>query len=101
MARDLATEMGLRFPLLMDEDRRAYRIAGLRSGSLLDLLRPSNFAAHRRAKAAGFSQKGVGKNPFQLGGSFVFAPGNADLLVRPSRTFGDNAPMEDLLSVLQ
>jgi hypothetical protein len=100
-ARELRDEMRLPFPILVDESRVAYRAAGLRSGSLLHLLRPANFTARRRAKAAGFEQKFVGKNPFQLGGSFVFGPGDVDVLSRPSETFGDNAPVADLLAAVR
>jgi hypothetical protein len=42
----------------------------------------------------------LGPNPFQLGGSFVFGPGNLDRYAHVSRTFGDNATVEDLLAAL-
>jgi hypothetical protein len=84
-------ESGITFPLLIDEQRRAYRAAGLRKGSLLHLLRKDNAIARKRAQSAGHRQRGLGKNPFQLGGSFVFGPGNVDLYVHISQTFGDNA----------
>ena len=41
-----------------------------------------------------------GKNPFQLGGSFVFGPGDVDRFAQISETFGDNASMESLLGAL-
>ena len=91
---------GITFPLLVDEDREAYRLAGLEMASLLHLLRRDNFAARRRAKAAGHRQRRLGKDPFQLGGSFVFAPGDVDLFAHVSETFGDNASPADLLAAL-
>lgn len=93
-------ETGIGFPLLVDEERRAYRAAGLKSGSLLHLLRRDNARARARARAAGHRQRRLGKDPFQLGGSFVFAPGDRDLYVHSSATFGDHAPVAELLAAL-
>jgi hypothetical protein len=97
-ARYFREESGIGFPLLIDADRQAYRAAELRRASLWHLLRRDNFAARRRAKAAGQRQHRLGKDPFQLGGSFVFGPGDVDLFAHVSQTFGDNAPVGDLLA---
>lgn len=94
-------ETGITFPLLVDPERIAYKAAALKSGNLLHLLRRDNGEARARAKAAGFRQHGLGKDPFQLGASFVFAPGNRDLFVHLSQTFGDNADPKTLLDVLR
>jgi hypothetical protein len=88
------------FPLLVDENREAYKAVGLKHASLLHLLRRDNMQARRRAQAAGHKQHRLGKDPFQLGGSFVFAPGNRDLFVHISDTFGDNASPKDMLASL-
>ncbi len=88
------------FPLLVDENREAYKAVGLKHASLLHLLRRDNMQARRRAQAAGHKQHRLGKDPFQLGGSFVFAPGNKDLFVHVSETFGDNASPTDMLASL-
>ena len=93
-------ETGIRFPLLVDTDRAAYSAVGLRSASLLHLMRSDNVRARGRAKRGGHRQHRLGKDPLQLGGSFVFAPGDRDLFVHVSETFGDNAAMDDLLSAL-
>jgi hypothetical protein len=97
-ARAFREETGIAFPLLVDADRRAYRAAGLRRAHLWHLFRPDNFAARRRARAAGQRQHRLGKDPFQLGGSFVFGPGDVELYGHVSRTFGDTAPVADLLA---
>ena len=99
-ARLFREETGITFPLLIDEQRQAYRVAGLRSANLLHLLRRDNFRARKRAQAAGHRQHKLGPNPFQLGGSFVFAPGDLDRFAHLSRTFGDNASPADLLAAL-
>jgi hypothetical protein len=100
-ARMFREDTGIDFPLLIDQERRAYQVAGLRQANILHLFRGENAAARKRAKSGGHSQHKLGKNPFQLGGSFVFGPGNVDLFAHVSRTFGDNAPMEDLLAAIK
>ncbi len=93
-------ETAISFPLLIDAGRRAYQAAGLKSANVLHLLRSENSQKRKRARAAGHQQHRLGKNPFQLGGSFVFGPGNVDLFAHLSRTFGDNAAIADLLAAL-
>jgi len=99
-ARLFREETGITFPLLVDAERQAYRAVELKKANLLHLLRSDNAAARKRAKAGGFEQKKLGDNPFQLGGSFVFAPGNVDRFIHVSQTFGDNAAMADLLAAI-
>ncbi len=99
-ARAFRDDTGIGFPLLIDERRDAYRAAGLRSASILHLLRRDN-AARARARAAGHRQHRKGRNPFQLGGSFVFGPGNVDRFAHVSQTFGDNADPAVLLAALR
>jgi len=99
-AKFFREKTGIQFPLLIDDKREAYKTVGLRHASLLHLLRRDNMQARRRAQAAGHKQHRLGKDPLQLGGSFVFAPGNKDLFVHVSETFGDNASPEDLLKAI-
>jgi hypothetical protein len=99
-AKFFREKTGIDFPLLVDEKREAYKAIELKNASLLHLLRRDNAAARKRAQAAGHKQHKLGKDPFQLGGSFVFAPGNKDLFVHVSETFGDNASPKDILAAL-
>jgi hypothetical protein len=99
-ARSFRDESGIAFPLLVDVDREACRAAELRSASLLHLVRRDTFIARRRARAAGHRQGRLGPNPFQLGGSFVFGPGDRNRYAHLSETFGDNAPVSALLAPL-
>jgi hypothetical protein len=99
-ARVFREETGITFPLLVDETRKAYKAAELKEANILHLLRRDNAAYRKRAKEQGFRQVKLGKNPFQLGGSFVFGPGNVDRFVHISGTFGDNASSQELLAVL-
>jgi hypothetical protein len=100
-ARVFRADAGIGFPLLVDEARLAYRAAGLGSASLLHLFRPDNFTARARARAAGHRQGRIGAHPLQLGGSLVLGPGDVDRLVHRSRTFGDHAPVAELLAALR
>ncbi|HEX7078497.1 MAG TPA: peroxiredoxin-like family protein [Candidatus Eisenbacteria bacterium] len=93
-------ETGIDFPLLIDERRVAYDAAGLRSGGILELLRPFNLAARARAGREGHRQHRIGKDPFQLGGTFVLAPGDRDWFAHRSGTFGDVAEIDAVLAAL-
>jgi hypothetical protein len=99
-ARFFREKTGIQFPLLIDDKREAYKAVGLKHASLLHLLRRDNMQARKRAKAGGHKQHKLGKDPLQLGGSFVFAPGNKDLFVHVSETFGDNAAPADMLKAI-
>lgn len=99
-ANTFREEMRIGFPLFVDEERGAYRELGLKSANLLHMLRKDNAVARNRARAAGYRQHKLGRDPFQLGGSFIFAPGNVDKFGHISETFSDNAPMKDLLAAL-
>lgn len=100
-ARHFREDTGITFPLLVDEKRETYRAAELHKASLLHLLRKDNAMARKRAQAGGHRQHRLGKDPFQLGGSFVFGPGNVDRYTHVSQTFGDNASPDALLAVLK
>jgi len=99
-ARIFQQEAKIGFPLLIDEHRQTYEIANLKSANLLHLLRGDNFKSRKRARAAGHHQYKFGRNPFQLGGTFIFGPGNIDRYAHLSQTFGDNAPPATLLAAL-
>ena len=99
-ARIFRRDTGITFPLLIDEDRVAYRALDLGVGSVFSIFQKVNREARTRAVAAGHGQHKLGKNPFQLGGSFIFGPGNADLYAHANETFGDNAPMAELIEAL-
>jgi len=93
-------ETGITFPLLVDAERTTYKAAELKSANLFHIFRRDNGKARAIAKAAGFRQHSLGKDPFQLGASFVFGPGNRDLFVHINKTFSDDADPQTLLGVL-
>jgi len=99
-ARLFQQETGIDFPLLIDENLQAYKVANLKSANIFHLLRSDNFKSRDRAKSAGHHQHKLGRNPFQLGGTFIFGPGNVDRFAHLSQTFGDNATPATLLAAL-
>jgi AhpC/TSA antioxidant enzyme len=99
-ARQFREDAKITFPLFIDEKREAYKALGLGTASLLHMFRKDNAAARKRAKAAGHRQLKLGKDPFQLGGSFVFGPGNVDRFIHVSETFGDNADPAEILKAI-
>ena len=100
-ARRFREDAGIGFPLLVDEKRRAYRAVRLRSASPLSVLSSDVREARRRAARAGHRQHRLGEHPLQLGGSFVFGPGDHDLFVHLASHFGDNAPADELVAVVR
>jgi hypothetical protein len=99
-ARLFREEARISFPLLVDDQRTAYKAAELKSGNLFHIFRRDNSEARARAQAAGHRQHRLGKNPFQLGASFIFAPGDRDVFTHLNRTFGDDADLGALVSAL-
>jgi len=99
-ARAFIQQTGITFPLLVDEQRKTYEAMDLKEANLLHLFRKDNRERRQEAKEAGFSQEGIKKNPFQLGGAFVFGPGNVDRFAHIAETFSDNAKVSDLLAAL-
>jgi AhpC/TSA antioxidant enzyme len=100
-ARLFREETGITFPLLVDTNQTAYQAAALKSANLWHVLRRDNAQARARARAAGHRQHRFGQNPFQLGASFIFGPGNRDLFVHLNQTFSDDASPATLLSALR
>jgi hypothetical protein len=99
-ARLFREETGIAFPLLVDAERTAYKAAEVKSGNLFHIFRRDNTEARAQAQASGYKQHQLGRNPFQLGASFIFGPGNRDLFAHFNRTFSDDAEPKALLSVL-
>ncbi len=99
-AKAFREQTGIKFPLLIDERRQAYGALELKKAGLLHLFRKDNMQARKRAKSAGHRQRRLGKDPLQLGGSFIFGPGGKEYFAHISETFGDNAQPATLLAAL-
>ncbi len=100
-ARIFREDTGIQFPLLIDENREAYAVAELKSANIFRLFSKETLEHRKRASAAGHKQHKLGQNILQLGGTFVFGPGNIDRYSKLSASTGENAPIADLLAVLR
>ena len=87
-------------PVLADEERATYRLAGFRRANVAQLLGPqSALAGVRHGLRSGVVQGRVIGDAAQLGGAAVIAPGGDVLLHRGQRHAGDTIAVDDLLAV--
>jgi len=92
-------DMGLDCPLLVDPELRAYRAAGLRRGRV-EVLSPRLPLNALRALRAGYRQKSVQGDPWQLGGVFVIRTDGTLAYRHASREAGDHAPIDAIVAAL-
>ncbi len=98
-AAALRRGMKLPFPLYADPSLASFEAAGLhRDVRTRNPLRVASNAV--RAFWGGARQRGVQGDPFQMGGTFVFAAGGDLLYAHRSEVAGDHAPLEALLAAL-
>ena len=88
-------------PVLADEDRRSYKAAGAKVGSLGDLLGPKVVAkgALTSLRTKQVQGKTLG-HPAQLGGAMVIAPPNEIVFSRMAKDASDNASPEEILTAV-
>lgn len=98
-AQAFAEATGLTTPLFVDTSREAYRALGMRrdAGATLN---PAALANAVRALRAGFRQKGVKGDPWQMGGVLVVLPGGRVAYRYLSSAAGDHPPVAELLAAL-
>lgn len=100
-ARAFIQEERIPFPVLVDDDGRAARAAAVRTGTMLDLMAPTNFTGALNAMMAGHRQRRSGPRPFQLGATFVVGPGDQAHYEHLDRDTADHAPLGQVLAVLR
>lgn len=98
-ARDLREDLDYRGTLWVDPDMVAYRAAGLERG-VSKAFSLKMFGHAWRAMRAGHRQKGVQGDPWQMGGTFVIAPGDRVLYAHVSGEAGDHPDLADVLASL-
>ncbi len=104
-------QTGVRFPVLVSPDMRAYEAMDLPRGSLRQIFGPAaQRVARRRAKGVGLARAAEGGNRpkqrpeqdwHQLGGAFVFAPGGRTVWSHRARHAGDDADSRALADALR
>ena len=89
-------------PVLADEERATYRLAGLRRGNLTQLVGPrSVLAGVKHSARSGVMQGRIIGDAAQLGGAMVIGPGGEVLFEQRSKHAGDTVEVEDLLQAVR
>ena len=86
-------------PVLADEDRTTYKIAGLGKANVGQLLGPkSALSGVKHGLRSGVVQGRIIGDAAQLGGAMLVAPGGEVLLRQASEHAGDTIEADDLLA---
>jgi hypothetical protein len=86
-------------PILTDEDRATYKLAGFKKANVAQLLGPqSALAGVKHGLRSGVVQGRIIGDAAQLGGAAVIAPGGEVLLRQASQHAGDTISADDLLA---
>ena len=99
-ASAFAEDLKIRSTILIDEDRRSYREAGMRRG-FVEVLSPKVPLNALRSYLDGHRQKAVQGDAFQLGGVLIIAPGNKIGYEYISETGGDHPDTQEVLNALE
>lgn len=94
-ARAFREEVSWDGPLFVDRSRRSYRALGFRRG-VWKTVGPASLGHAVRALKAGFRQRGVKGDPWQLGGVLVVLPGGEVAYRFASETAGHHPSMTDV-----
>ncbi len=89
-------------PVLADEERRTYKLAGLKRASVSELLGPrSVLSGVKHGARSGVMQGRIVGDAAQLGGAMVIGPGDEVLFEQRQRNAGDTIEPADLLAALR
>jgi hypothetical protein len=77
-------EIGTAFPLLVDQNREAHQAMEVKSAEFVLPFAQRQFRSVLEPRLPRPLRYSLRKNPFQLGGSFVFRPGDVDRFVHVS-----------------
>lgn len=102
-AKDVKDTLGLPFPVLVDDDGSAARVAALKKVTIVSALRPGPWVAlvkaMRRSDRTTAGGK-LGARVSQLGATFVVGPGARVRYEHLDRDIADHAPMAAVLAAL-
>ena len=86
-------------PVLADEDRRTYKLAGFPRASVGQLLGPrSVLSGVKHGARSGVTQGRIIGDAAQLGGAMVVAPGDEVVFRQQAKNAGDTIEVADLLA---
>jgi len=90
------------FPVLVDDDGRAARAAGVQKVNFFKLLlNRRSWAGNRRAREAGHRIHRAGSRVTQLGATFVLGPGDQVRYEHLDEHSADHAPLDEVIGALR
>ena len=99
-AANFVAEERIRFPVLVDDDGEAARLASVRTLGPLALVGPASWRGSLRAHRAGHRVHKPGPRVTQLGATFVAGPGPVVHYEHIDAHSSDHAPVDDVLAAL-
>ena len=100
-ARAFVEDERIPYPVLVDDDAQAAKVASLDRVGLFGLFHPASYAGTRRAWRAGHRIGRVGKRVNQLGSTFAVGPGPELHYRHRDRHSADHAPLDQVLAALR
>ena len=101
MAAAFVEDYEIPYPVLLDDDARAARVAELKRMSFFQMFDPETYGGTARAWRAGHRLGMAGKRVTQLGSTFVVAPGDELRYQHRDRHSADHPPLDEILSSLR
>ena len=99
-ARRFVEEEGITFPVLVDDDAVAARLASVKRGGTWNVLGPKTYGDSWRTWRRGHHIHVAGKRVFQLGATFVVGPGDRIRYEHIDATTVDHAPLTEVFAAL-
>ena len=99
-ARRFVEEETITFPVLVDDDAIAARLASVKRGSAWNVLGPKTYGTSLRTWRSGHHIHMAGKRVFQLGATFVVGPGERVRYSHIDATTVDHAPLTEVFAAL-
>jgi len=99
-ATGFVEEESIPYPVLVDDDAEAARLARVNRGSIANILTPSTYRDSIGTWRRGHRIHKSGKRVLQLGATFVVGPGDRVAYEHIDATTTDHAPLEEVLSAL-
>ena len=95
-------KLGVELPVLADEKRRTYKLAGLKRATVSQLLGPrSVLSGVKHGARSGVMQGRIVGDAAQLGGAMVIGPGDEVLFEQRPANAGDSIEPSDLLAAVR
>lgn len=98
-ARGFRDEFKVTVPILVDPERRSYKLLGMARG-LGSMLKLSMLRSAQRARKAGFTQSEIRGDAMQQGGVLVVKPDGTVCFAYHSEAAGDHPPVDEVVAAV-